>query len=406
MSTRVTRPTTWPGTGTEARVPIRVIAILGGLSAFAPLSIDMYLPALPGLTTDLHTSASVAQLSLTACLIGLAAGQLLAVPVSDVLGRRRPLLVGLACYTLASLLCAAAPSVWVLVALRLVQGLSGAAGIVISRAVVRDLRSGAAAARLFAALMLVSGVAPVLAPQLLRVTSWPGVFVVLAAIGVVLAVAAVLALPESLPPERRRGGGLVSTLRAFGTLGTDRAFLACALTGGLVFAAMFAYISGASFVLQGAYGMSAQRFGLVFGVNAVGIVAASQVSARLVGRFGPGRLLRVGLVTAGLGGVALPVVVLAGAGLTAVLPALFVVVASVGLVMPNATALALSEHGTIAGSASALLGVLQYVVGAAIAPLVGVAGTDTAVPMALVMAVLAVAGLVLGMLALPRTRPA
>ncbi|GAA4214240.1 multidrug effflux MFS transporter [Actinocatenispora rupis] len=396
-------------TATVARIPVRYILILGGLSAFAPLSIDMYLPALPALTHELRTSASAAQLSLTACLVGLAAGQLLAGPVSDVLGRRRPLLVGLACYTVASVLCVFAPSVWALVALRLVQGLAGAAGIVVSRAVVRDLRSGTAAAKLFAALMLVNGVAPVLAPtlgaQLLRFTSWRGVFVVLTVIGAGLLVAVVVGLPETLAPERRHTGGLADTGRSFRTLVGDRGFVGYALTGGLVFAAMFAYISGSSFVLQDVYGLSAQTFGIVFGVNAVGIVAASQVSARLVDRVGPAALMRTGQVTALVGGLALLAAVLLGAGLPGVLPALFVVVASVGLVSPNAMALALARHGRIAGTASAVLGVLQYVVGAAIAPLVGVAGTRTAVPMAVVIAALVV-GSVLLSAALLRNRPA
>ncbi|HEY3502367.1 MAG TPA: multidrug effflux MFS transporter [Actinocatenispora sp.] len=403
-------PTAPAQTDTAARVPVRVILILGGLSAFAPLSIDMYLPALPALTGDLTTTASAAQLSLTACLVGLAAGQLLAGPVSDVLGRRRPLVVGLVGYTVASVLCVFAPSVWVLVALRLVQGLAGAAGIVVSRAVVRDLRSGTAAAKLFAALMLVNGVAPVLAPtigaQLLRFTTWRGVFVVLTVIGAGLLVAVLAGLPESLPPERRHTGGLADTGRSFRALVVDRRFVGYALTGGLVFAAMFAYISGSSFVLQEVYGLSAQTFGIVFGVNAVGIVAASQVSARLVDRFGPAALLRTGQLTALVGGLALLAVVLLGAGLPGVLPALFLVVGSVGLVTPNAMALALASHGRIAGTASAVLGVLQYVVGAAIAPLVGIAGTSTAVPMAAVIATLVVGSVLLSaaLLRTPRAR--
>lgn len=375
---------------TTARVPLKIILVLGGLSAFAPLSIDMYLPALPRLTVDLATTASAAQLSLTACLIGLAAGQLVAGPISDVLGRRRPLLVGLAGYTLASLLCAFAPSIWVLVALRLIQGLCGAAGIVIARAVVRDLRSGPAAARLFAALMLVSGVAPILAPtlgaQLLRVTSWHGIFVVLTLLGAVLAASAALVLPETRPAVGRATGGIGTTLRAFRTLATDRGFLGYALGLGLMGAALFAYISGASFVLQDSYGLSPQAFGLVFGANSLGIVGASQVSARLAARVRPARLLAVGQLIGLFGGIALLVAVLSGAGLHLVLPALFVVIASVGVVMPNATALAMAEHGAIAGSASAVLGTFQFVVGAAVAPLVGLAGQGSAVPMAVLMA--------------------
>jgi DHA1 family bicyclomycin/chloramphenicol resistance-like MFS transporter len=405
MSTPVTADGTEHALRSAPRLPVRIILILGGLSAFAPLSIDMYLPALPRLTVQLSTTASAAQLSLTACLVGLAAGQLLAGPLSDVFGRRRPLLVGLVCYTLASVLCAFAPNVWALVALRLVQGLSGAAGVVLSRAVVRDLRSGTAVAKLFATLMLVNGIAPVLAPtiggQLLRFTSWRGVFVVLTVIGAGLLAAVLVGLPETHPPGRRRSGpavrrgGLRDTGRAFRVLLADRGFLGLALVSGCVSGAMFAYISGSSFVLQDVYGMSAQRFALVFGGNAVGIVAAGQLSARLVDRFGPAALLRTGAYVSAGGAALLLVAVLTGAGLPLVLPALFAVVASVGLVSPNATSLALAEHGAIAGSASAVLGVLQFVVGGAVAPLVGIAGTGTPVPMAVVIAALALAAVAL-----------
>ncbi len=407
----MSRPVRSPGSrpaedATTPRIALPMMLILGGLSAFAPLSIDMYLPALPALTGELHTTASTAQLSLTSCLIGLAAGQLLAGPVSDVLGRRRPLLIGLACYSAASLLCVVAPSAWILIGLRLVQGLAGAAGIVIARAVVRDLRSGAAAARVFASLMLVSGVAPVAAPtigaQLLRFTSWRGVFTVLTLIGVALLIAVLFALPETLHPDRRRHGGLHQTVVTFRAFAADRTFVGYALTGGLVFAAMFAYIAGSSFVLQEVYRLSASQFGLVFGVNALGIVAASQVSGHLVERVGAPLLLRAGLGIALTGGAVLLVAVLAGLGLPAVLPGLFLVAASVGFVMPNVTALALAEHGRTAGSASALLGVLQFVVGAAVAPLVGIAGPGTALPMVIVIAALVVAARLVAVVALRR----
>jgi DHA1 family bicyclomycin/chloramphenicol resistance-like MFS transporter len=375
-----------------ARVPVRVVVLLGALAAFAPLSTDLYLPALPRVTGDLHASASAVQASLTTCLVGLAVGQLLAGPVSDVLGRRRPLLVGLAGYAVTSLLCAVAPDVWTLCGLRFLQGLAGAAGVVISRAVVRDLRSGAAAARLFALLMLVNGAAPALAPSagalLLRLTSWRGLFVLLALVGVVLLVAVPLGLPETLPPERRHAGGLRATGAAFRTLATDRLFAGYALVGGLVFAAMFTYIASASFVVQDVFGLSAQVFGVVFGVNAVGLVAAGQVSGLLVGRLGPERLLRAGLGLAAVGGAAVLVTTLAGAGPAGLLPALFVLVTAVGLVSPNATALALAEHGSIAGSASAVLGSSMFVLGAAVAPVAGAAGPNTAVPMALTIAAL------------------
>ncbi|KAB8144524.1 multidrug effflux MFS transporter [Chloroflexia bacterium SDU3-3] len=370
---------------------VRLIIILGALSAFGPLSLDMYLPALPSLAQSFGASVSAAQITLSACLVGLALGQVLAGPLSDAVGRRRPLLVGVAAYALASLLCVFAPSIGAFALLRLMQGVAGAAGIVIARAIVRDLFAGVEAAKVFSLLMLVNGLAPILAPvfggQLLRLTSWRGVFATLAVVGVLLLLAALL-LPETLADEHRQSGGVGATLRTFRTLLGDGGFMRYALSCGLAFSSMFAYISGSSFVLQDLYGVSPQAFSMIFGANALGLMVVGQVSGRLVGRVSPRRLLGAGLAGTALGGVALLAVVLAGAGLWGILPALFVVVASMGLVLPNATTLALSGHPRMAGSASALIGVLQYALGAAAAPFVGLGGGTSALPMAAVMAAL------------------
>ena len=297
---------------------VRVFLILGALSAIGPLSIDMYLPALPGLTRDLSASASLVQLTLTACLVGLAAGQLLAGPISDMWGRRRPMFAGAVIYTLASLACAVAPDVRLLIALRLIQGVAGAACIVISRAVVRDLHDGPAAARFFALLMLVNGVAPVAAPviggQVLRVTSWSGVFVVLTVLGLLMTLS-VFGLRETLRPADRHTGGLRAALRTYRELCSDRVYMGYALAGGLAFAAMFAYISGAPFVVENIYGMSPQAFSLVFAVNSLGIVALGQVSGMLAGRVRLMTLLRAGLAVSSLGGALLVVAVFGGLGL-------------------------------------------------------------------------------------------
>jgi DHA1 family bicyclomycin/chloramphenicol resistance-like MFS transporter len=391
-----------------ARTSVRLVVILGVLSAFGPLSLDMYLPALPSLSHELGGTAAEVQLTLTACLLGLALGQVVVGPLSDGLGRRRPLLVGVATYTVMSLCCALAPSVPMLIGLRFVQGLAGAAGIVIARAAVRDLYAGAALARFFALTMAVNGLAPILAPiiggQLLQITSWRGVFFVLAAIGVVLVGAVAVGLPETLPPARRRSGGIGPTLATFRRLLTERAFTGYALASGLALGAMFAYIAGSPFVLENVYQDSPQGFSLIFASNALGIVAVSQISARLVTQVGARRLLVAGLSGSLLGGVALLGVVLAGLGLPAILPALFVVVASIGLIGPNATALALANQAERAGSASALLGVLQYVIGALAAPLVGLGGTGSALPMAVVIALLS-SGAMLTFVGLNRARP-
>lgn len=374
----------------------RLVLVLGLLTGLAPFAIDMYLPAFPQLADDLHARPAQVQLTLTACLVGLAVGQLVVGPISDRRGRRGPLLVGLGLYVLASLLCAAAPSIEVLVALRFVQGATGAAGIVLATAVVRDLHSGAAASRYFSQLMLINGVAPIIAPiigaQVLRVGDWRHVFLVLAVLGLLSMMATVAVLPETLPPERRRPAADRGT--AFAIVLSDRRFLSAAMAGSFAFGAMFAYIAGSPFVLQELHGMSPQRYSAAFGANALGIVAVGQLSGWLVGRgLAPARLLLAGTVAGTVGGLALLASVALDVGLAGILPSLFLIVASMGLVMPNSAALALEDHPTNAGAAAALLGALRYVIGGAAAPLVGLGGADTAVPMGVVIVALSAAGL-------------
>jgi DHA1 family bicyclomycin/chloramphenicol resistance-like MFS transporter len=375
------------------RAPL--VLLLAALSAFGPVSMDTYLPGLPELGRDLGAPPWQAGLTLTACLIGLATGQLLAGPVSDARGRRRPLLAGLALFVAASLACAAAPDIWTLTGARLIQGAAGAAGIVIARAIVRDLYSGSEMARFFAVLVLVNGLSPILAPlvgaQLLAVTDWRGIFVVLAGFGLVLLAASAFGLRETLPPDRRHGGGLASTLRVFRALIAEREFTGYVLACGFAMAAMFAYIAGSPFVLQEIHGVSATGFSVAFATNAAGIMAFGALSSRLVVRTGPARLLKAGLAIQAAGAAALLASVLADAPLAALLVSLFAVVSSIGLVLPNATALALADHPRTAGSASALLGLAQFVFGAMAAPLVGIGGTGTALPMAIVIAVAAAA---------------
>src|SRR3954447_9496408 len=267
---------------------LKLAAILGTLAAFAPLSIDMYLPALPHIAEELNTTQSFVQLSLTLFMLGLALGQLLVGPLSDVRGRRTPLLIGLAIYSVASLLCAFSPSIWFFIALRFIQGLSGAAGIVLSRAIVRDIYSGLEMTKFFSLLSLVNGIAPILAPVLgafvLLFAPWKVVFIILSLIGVVMFLLVLFNLPESLPVESRSVGGLVQTTRTFKQLILDRSFIGFALSQALVSAVLFAYISGSSFVLQNVYGTSPLVYSLIFGLNGVGIATASQITGRLVDR--------------------------------------------------------------------------------------------------------------------------
>ena len=403
MSTTAERPLVAP-------TVLKLALVLGGLTAFGPLSIDMYLPAMPQMAGDLHAADATVQLTLTSFIIGLAVGQLVVGPLSDSLGRRRPLLIGLALYVVGSVLCAISPTSGVLIAARAVQAVGAAAGLVIARATVRDRYSGVAMARFFSTLMLVNGVAPVLAPvigaQLLTFTSWRGVFVTLAVIGSVLLTVVVLLLPESLPADLRTPARPGAVVRTYVRLVTQRSFVGYALASGLMFAAMFAYISGSSFALQDVYGLSPQRFSLVFGLNGVGIILAGGVNRRLVGRFSEHALLLSGLLLAAVSGLAVLAAVLFGLGLIGLLVPLFFLVSAIGLVMPNATSLALADQARSAGSASALLGVLQFVIGGGLAtPLVGIGGPGTALPMAAVIAGFSVLALLVS-LVFNRPRPA
>lgn len=369
--------------------------VLGGLSAFGPLSIDMYLPALPRLAGDFGAPAAAVQLTVSACLVGLGLGQLVAGPTSDVLGRRRPLLWGVGLYAVASWAAAFAPSLPLLVGMRFLQGLAGAAGIAIARAVVRDLFEGAEVARIFSLLMLVTGVAPIAAPligaQVLRFAPWRAVFVVLGlvAVGILLGVARFL--PESLPGDRRRTGGVREAAAAFREVTASRAFLGYALSCALIMSVLFSYISASPFVLQEQYGLSAQAFSLVFAGNSLAIVAGSQVGGRLARRGSPRRVLVAGFGLCLVAAWVLLAVALGGLGLVAFLVPLTFVIGSLGLVLPNATALAILPHPRAAGSASAQLGALQFAVGAVLAPLTGLRMASPAVAMALVIAALATA---------------
>jgi DHA1 family bicyclomycin/chloramphenicol resistance-like MFS transporter len=395
---------------TEGRQPGRPtrgqIVLLAALSAFGPLSLDMYLPGLPPMTRDLHTTASAAQLTITACMVGLGVGQTIAGPISDARGRRRPLLVGILGYTVSSVACAVSPSVGVLVVMRLIQGMAGSVGIVIARAIVRDLSGGTVAARLFGVLMGITGVVPVAAPliggQVLLVTSWRGVFIVLAAIGLPLVVATAIMLPESLPAHQRHAGGLRTVLGRFGTLLRDRRYLPYALAFSLSFAAMFGYIAGSSYVLENIYDISPQLFSVIFAVNSAGLITFSLIGSRAVGRRGSAWLLRRGLVGTAVASVAALVVTVTHAGLGALLICFFVLLCANGIVLPNGTASAMASQTASLGAASALLGLGQFGFGAAVAPLVGVAGSRDALPMVIVIAVAGAAALLVDLAFAPR----
>ncbi|MCW2811423.1 MAG: putative drug resistance transporter, partial [Friedmanniella sp.] len=281
---------------------LQLVLVLGALSAIGPLTIDTYLPALPQLTQEMNASASQAQLTITGLLIGLGFGQLLIGPMSDAVGRRKPLLIGLAGHGLMSVLCALAPSMTILAVTRTLQGLAGAAVAVVSMAIVRDLFSGIRAAQLLSRLILVLGVAPILAPSLgsalLKVTDWQGIFVALALAAVALFVLALVALPETLPEHRRQPLTVRGSLRAYRALFSDRLFVVMVLIAGFMFATLFAYISGSPFILQGLYNLSPQQFGLAFSANAVGLILMTQLNPLLVKRYSPVSVLGVAVAVA------------------------------------------------------------------------------------------------------------
>jgi MFS transporter, DHA1 family, multidrug resistance protein len=371
--------------------PWRVVLLLGSLIALGPLSIDLYLPALPDLTDDLSASPSSVQLTLTGILVGLGLGQLVIGPLADIYGRRRPLLIGISVNVVTALLCAVAPTIVVLDALRVVQGVGAAAASVVAMAVVRDLFTGRAAAAVISRLVMVMGLAPVVAPSLgsavLQLGSWRTVFLVLAGLGVCLGVLAAFGLKETLPPSRRSAPGLRSTLRGYGVLLRDPSLVGFMAVASLTMAAVFAYVSGASFVLQEGFGLDSRTFGLLFGVGAVSLIASSQLNVALLRRLSPGPILSTALTVAALSGALLLFDALTGTGgLLGIMIPIWVVMAMVALCGPNATALALAEHGERAGAAAALLGAAQFATGAAVAPLTGLGEAGSAVPMAAAIA--------------------
>ena len=371
-----------PATTVPRRVELTVV--LGLITAIGPLSIDMYLPAFPQIAADFGVPDAQVQLSLTACLIGLAAGQLTCGPLSDRWGRRRPIVAAVAAYAIFSLLCAVAPSAPLLVAFRLLQGFAGGAGVVVTRALVRDLYSGVAAAKFFSRLSLVFGVAPIAAPSLgsavLKVTSWHGVFVTLGGLAVLLLGLAAWRLPETLPPSRRSPGSPADIGQTARALFKDKIFLGYALSQAFGFAAMFCYISASPFVLQNGYGISPTVFSLLFGLNACGLIAFSQLNGKLLDRLAPRTLLVTTLVGQTCAGLAVVASALLGS-LIALAASLFLLVSTIGMLTPNSTALALDRNPSRAGTAAALLGGIQSVIAASVAPLAGLAAAGRGVPM-------------------------
>lgn len=367
----------------------RTILILGALSAFGPLAIDFYLPAFPAMALAFGTDEKHVQLTLAAYFLGLSIGQLAYGPVADRFGRRMPLLIGVGLFTAASLACAFAPSLEWLIGARFIQALGGCAGMVISRAVVSDKCDAVGSAKVFSQLMLVMGLAPILAPMLggllVNTTGWQSIFLALTGFSALAGLAVALGLPESMPAHLPRQP-LAGALRQYARLLKDPVYLGHALTGGIAIAGMFSYIAGSPFIFIKLYGVPAEHFGWFFGANAAGFILVAQVNARLLAKRGPAFLLtRTVWIYLGAGLALLAVSALHTAQLWPLLIPLFVCIASLGCILPNASACAMNGQGARAGSASAMLGCLQFSVAAGAAALVGVLHDGSAMPMAMVI---------------------
>ncbi|WP_175640019.1 Bcr/CflA family efflux MFS transporter [Metabacillus schmidteae] len=360
--------------------------LLSSLGILGPLNIDMYLPSFPDIAGDLGARASLVQLSLTTCLIGLAIGQVIVGPISDAQGRRKPLMVSLSLFALSSLFCAIAPNIIVLVIARFLQGLTASAGVVLSRAVVRDVFSGKELTKFFALLMVINATAPMLAPiaggaiLLLPFASWHTIFYFLSILGIIIVTIISLKLPETLPIEKRMPSTVGHSVRTMGSLIRDRSFIGYALTVGFIHGGSFAYVSGTPFVYQGIYDVSPQAFSILFGINGLAIISGSFMIGRLGGIFHEKSLLRVAVITAVTATTVLLIMTIMKGPLATLVIPIFIYMTSMGMILTSSFTLAMEKQGHRAGSASALLGLLPLLLGSFVSPLVGIDET-TAVPM-------------------------
>ncbi|WP_050614149.1 Bcr/CflA family multidrug efflux MFS transporter [Bacillus testis] len=364
--------------------------LLGMLAVLGPLIIDMYLPSFPYISEDLGTSESMVQLSLTACLLGLALGQLLFGAISDAKGRRKPLIVSVILFTFASLLCALAPSITWLVFGRFLQGFTAAGGVVISRAVVRDVFSGNELTKFYALLMVINAVAPLVAPLIggailwFPFAGWQEIFYFLAIVGVLIVLITAWKQKESHPPERRTPSSIKSIFTSFGELFKDRSFMGYVLTIGFAHGGSFAYVSGTPFVYQGIYGVSAQTFSVLFGINGLAIIIGTWLVGRFAGRISERTLLRIGVAIASAATACLVAMAIIKAPLALIVMAIFIYMTCMGIILTTSYTLAIDKQPHRAGSASALLGMSPLIIGAIVAPLVGIT-EKSAVPMAVIL---------------------
>ncbi len=376
------------------------LALLLGLLAFlGPLNIDMYLPSFPGITHDLKTSATLVQTSLTACLLGLALGQLVIGPISDAKGRRKPLLISLFLFVLASILCALAPNITVLIAARFLQGFTASGGVVLSRTVVRDVFDGKALTKFFALLMVINAVAPMLAPIAggailsFEFTNWRSIFYALAFIGFFIVVIAGWKLKETLPVEKRQPSSIGASLKTMGSLMKDRSFIGYALVVGFVHGGSFAYVSGTPFVYQDIYGVSPQTFSILFGINGLAIISGSYIIGRFSGIITEKNLLKIAVIVALIATSVLLIMTIIEGPLASLVISIFVYMITIGMIITSTFTLGMAKQGHRAGSASAILGMISLLLGAFFSPLAGI-NEASAVPMGAILFSTALIGVI------------
>ncbi len=400
-----------PGDSIPNRRRVLYILLLGALTALGPFTIDLYLPAFPVLEEDFQTTAAAIQLTLTGTMIGFAIGQLVVGPLSDKVGRRIPLIVVTAVHVLASVGAAFAPSLELLSVARVLMGMGAAAGGVVAMAIVRDLFGGRRLVVMLSRLALVSGVAPVVAPLigswLLTLMPWRGIFVVLAAYGVLMLLSTILFIPETLPVARRQERGGSTVLQRYRSVLSDRVFIGVLIIGGMTFSGLFSYLSASPFLFQQTHGLDAQQYGLLFAVNSLGVVLGVQTASRLAARFGPQWVMAYSTSVLLIAAVAIVVADQLGLGLWGTVVPLFVFMTACGFTFPNVQVLALDRHGKAAGTAASILGATNFGVAGLISPVVGWISKDagiTATTMASVMVGCAAIGILsLWLIVRPRT---
>ena len=376
----------------SAKVSFILVVFLGMLTAITPLATDLYLPALPIMPGELNTTASNIQMTIGIMTFGVAVGQLFGGPISDTMGRKLPLIVGNLLCVISGIICAFAPSIEILLLGRFLQGLTGSVGVVIAKAIARDFASGQELTKLFALLMMVNGLAPVLAPliggQLLLFTTWRVIFVILAVFSAILLVGSLL-FRESLPKEKRITGGVGVAVKNYITLIKDKPFLGQTLIQLFAFGGFFAYISGSSFVYQNIFNLSAQEFSYLFGINSCGIVLASAISSRVSNVITAKQLLTFSLWQLTIGSLLFLIAMIFEWSLIPVTTILFFTVCTVSLFGSASFSMAMTNYGKMAGSASAILGFASMFAAGIVSPLVGIGGDHTGIPMGITMLVCA-----------------